>query len=108
VIHAGGPPFNIYALPRSTSREAFVASSAVFFAIVNVVKLPAFAVLGQFTRETMLLALAVMPAAVLGNLAGIWLVKRVSVAMFYRLIYALTFIVGVKLTLDGARALVMG
>jgi hypothetical protein len=106
VIHAGGPPFNIYALPRSASRDAFVATSAVFFAIVNVVKLPAFAALGQMSRETLLLALALTPVAVAGNLAGIWLVKRVPVALFYRLIYLLTFLVGLKLSLDGARALI--
>jgi uncharacterized membrane protein YfcA len=83
-----------------------VATSAVFFAIVNVVKLPAFAALGQMSRETLLLALALTPVAVAGNLAGIWLVKRVPVALFYRLIYLLTFLVGLKLSLDGARALI--
>ncbi len=38
VIHVGGPPFNMYAMPRGLPRDVFVGSAALFFAAVNLVK----------------------------------------------------------------------
>jgi uncharacterized protein len=105
IIHAGGPPYNMYALPRNATRAMFVATSAVFFAIVNIVKVPAYAGLGQFDTATLWLSATLVPAAVLGNLGGIWLVNRIPVDLFYRVIYGLTFLVGAKLVWDGARAI---
>jgi uncharacterized membrane protein YfcA len=42
----------------------------------------------------------------LATFAGIWLVRRVSGRLFYRIIYVLTFLIGPKLIFDGARSLI--
>ena len=101
VIHAGGPPYNVYALPRVSSRDLFVGTSAIFFALANLVKVPLFLSLGQLSIENLYLSAVLMPFAIAANMAGIWLVKRVPTALFYRIIYGLTFLIGLKLLADG-------
>lgn len=94
VIHVGGPPFNMYALPRGLSRDVFVGSAGIFFAVVNVVKVAPFIALGQLTLANLATATALFPLAIVSNMAGIWLVRRVPTVLFYRIIYVLTFVVG--------------
>ena len=105
VIHVGGPPFNMYALPRGLSRDAFVGSAGIFFAVVNLVKVPPFIALGQLTLGSLATAALLFPLAVLSNIVGIWLVRRVPAVLFYRVIYVLTFIVGCVLLAGSIRAL---
>ena len=105
VAHAGGPPFQMYVLPRGLGRDAFIGTSAVFFAVVNWLKVPAYLALGQFTRENLLTAAALLPVAIASTLAGVFLIRRVSGEAFYRLVYVLLLFVGAKLVWDGAAAL---
>jgi uncharacterized membrane protein YfcA len=104
VIHVGGPPFNMYAMPRGLPRDVFVGSAALFFAAVNLVKVTPFIALGQLTTGNIATAATLFPLAVLANMGGIWLVRRVPTALFYRIIYILTFIVGCVLLAGGVRA----
>ena len=39
IAHAGGPPFAIYMLAQKMDKTLFVGTSAVFFLVVNYVKL---------------------------------------------------------------------
>lgn len=103
VIHVGGPPFNMYAIPRGLSRDHFVGSAAIFFAAMNLVKVPPFLALGVLTPAVLATAAMLFPLAVVANLAGIWLVRRVPPELFYRLIYMLTFVVGCVLLVGGIR-----
>ena len=101
IAHAGAPPFQFWVLPRQLTRDMLVGTSAFFFFAVNWIKVPAYAALGQFTRENMLTAAALMPVAILSTFAGVWLVRRVSAARFYTAIYVLMIAVGAKLVWDG-------
>jgi uncharacterized membrane protein YfcA len=103
VIHVGGPPFNMYALARGLPRDVFVGSAALFFAAANLVKVVPFIALGQLTLENVATAAVLFPLAVVANLAGIWLVRRMPAGLFYRLIYMLTFLVGCVLLVGGLR-----
>ena len=47
-----------------------------------------------------------MPAAILANAGGIWLVRRVPQELFYRILYGLLFLLSVKLIYDGCRLLI--
>jgi uncharacterized protein len=107
VIHAGGPPYNMYALPRCGVRDVFVGTSAVFFALVNLVKLPPFIALGQFTPETLGLSLVLIPIAIVANMAGIQIVRWMPTRLFYMVIYMLTCVIGMKLAFDGASAILV-
>lgn len=101
VAHAGGPPFQVYVLPQRLHREIVVGTGAIFFAILNVVKVVPFLMLGQFSAENLSTSLALFPLAVAATMAGIWLIRRIDSARFYTLIYILLLGVGGKLIHDG-------
>lgn len=104
VIHAGGPPYNMYTLPRLTGNAVFVGTSAIFFGAANLLKVAPYMMLGQFTTTNLALSAVLVPVAILGNLAGIWLVRRMPRDLFYKVIYALTALVGIKLVVDALLA----
>lgn len=100
IAHAGGPPFQLWVLPRRLARDMLVGTTAIFFAAVNWIKVPAYLALGQFTAANLTIAAALMPVAILSTIAGVWLVRRVSAERFYTAIYWLMILVGVKLVYD--------
>ena len=53
IAHAGGPPFQMWVMPRMLPRDVFVGTTAIFFAAVNWIKVPAYVALGQFTAENL-------------------------------------------------------
>jgi hypothetical protein len=101
IAHAGGPPFQMWVMPRRLERDVFVGTSAIFFAIVNWIKVPAYAALGQFTAANAIATAVLLPVALLASLAGVRLVRRVSMERFYTIVYALMIVAGAKLLLDG-------
>ena len=105
IAHAGAPPLNMYLLRRGMDRSQLVGTSVLFFAVVNYVKLVPYAWLGQFDSSNLYTALILSPLAPIGIGAGVWLHNRVSDRFFFRFVYVLLFIVGVKLIYDGIMGL---
>jgi len=101
IAHAGGPPFQMWVMPKKLPHTTFVGTSAIFFAIVNWIKVPAYLALGQFTLPNALATLALLPFAILASLAGVVLVRRISGERFYTIVYVLMIAAGAKLLLDG-------
>jgi uncharacterized membrane protein YfcA len=101
LAHAGGPPAHMYLLPLRLDKTVFVATSVVFFAVVNLVKLVPYWWIGQFATGNLWTSLVLAPLAPVGMLLGIWLHKRVDQALFYRLAYLFVAITGLKLIYDG-------
>ncbi len=97
VAHAGGPPFQIWAMTRGLPHTMFIGTSSIFFAIVNWMKVPAYFALGQFTASNLKLTLAFMPLALLSTLAGVWIVRRISAERFFLIINLLMVFVGLEL-----------
>lgn len=97
IAHAGQPPFQLWVLPRDLPRDRLVGTTAIFFAAVNWIKVPAYAALGQFTAANLLTAAALMPLALGATVAGVALVRRVSPERFYTAIYVLMIGVGIAL-----------
>lgn len=73
----------------------------VFFAVVNAVKLVPYFALGQFDTTNLTISFALAPLAPVATLAGVWLIKRMRAEIFYPLMYAMVFIVSIKLIHDG-------
>lgn len=101
VSHAGGPPYQMYAVPLRLNSHVYVATTAYFFAIVNFVKLLPYFFLGQLSLNNLETAAVLLPVSIAFTYVGIWLVKRLNQAVFYRLIYGFILLVGLKLTWDG-------
>ena len=101
IAHAGGPPFQIWALSRNFPHLVFIGTSSIFFAIINWLKVPAYAALGQFNVQNMTLTAIFLPLAILSTLAGVRLVKRVSPARFNIIISLLMVLIGAELIRQG-------
>lgn len=101
LAHAGGPPLAVYLLPRRYPRALLNATTVMFFAFVNYVKLVPYALLGQLNPANLSTSALLLPTAPAGVLLGLWLSRRVPDALFYRIVFALLFLTGIKLLHDG-------
>jgi hypothetical protein len=106
ISHAGSPPFQVYVMPQNLKPRVFAGTATMFFAAVNLIKLPPYLMLGQFSRQNLTVSPLLIPVAVLSTFAGVWLVRRVAADRFYAIILVITFLIGVKLTYDALLALV--
>jgi uncharacterized membrane protein YfcA len=100
IAHAGGPPFSIWILPQGLDRTTLVATSAIFFLVVNYVKIVPYALLDQLNTANLAVSLLFAPLAPAGIWLGVWLHRRISDRTFYRVSYLLLFATGVKLVWD--------
>ncbi len=105
VAHAGAPPFQIYMLPQKPNKTIFVGTSVMFFTSLNVVKLVPYAWLGQLAPGNLWTSAVLLPLAPISLLLGIWLHNIIDEKPFFRVIYILVFIVGLKITWDGLTGL---
>jgi hypothetical protein len=101
VAHAGGPPLAVYLYPLRLDRAKLVATTVVFFGVINYVKLVPYFFLGQLSAQNLLTSLVLLPLAPLGVALGVWLAKRIEDRLFYRIVYVMLFVTGVKLVWDG-------
>lgn len=102
IAHAGGPPVSIYLLPQKMPRAMVVGTAALFFAIINQIKLIPYIGLGQLNTDTLITSLVLLPLAPVGVKLGVYLLHRVSEQWFYRTCYGFLLLVGVKLLVEGA------
>ena len=89
IAHSGGPPVVVYLLASRTPPITYVATTAVFFGIVNWLKVPGYIAAG-LVDVSLLTRLA--PFALLtfpGALAGRFLVRRASKVVFDRIVIGL-------------------
>ena len=108
ISHTGGPPFQIYVLPRKLPPAVYAGTTAVFFAIVNTSKLIPYFFLGQLNIHNLTLSAALAPVGVIGVFLGIYLVRRISMKLFYRIAYWLVFLLALQLIWDGTSRLIAG
>jgi len=108
VSHAGSPPYQMYMLPLQLPPRIYAGTGAILFAGINLIKVPPYFLLGQFTAENMLTFLVLAPLAPFAMAISIWLVRRVPQEPFYRIAYSCLVIVALKLVWDGARIVVTG
>jgi uncharacterized membrane protein YfcA len=108
IAHAGGPPFQVYVMPQRLDPILFAGTSTMFFAAVNAIKVVPYVALGQFSASNLATSAVLFPLAMASTLVGVWLVKRVDADRFYKIIYGLTFAVGLELLWTGVHAMLQG
>ena len=105
IANAGSPPFQVYVLPQRLKPQIYAGVQTMVFAAVNLIKLAAFFALGQVSFDNFAVSTSLFPIAIAATFAGVWLVRRVQAGVFYKFVYAMTFLIGVKLIWDGAKGL---
>ncbi|WP_375599494.1 sulfite exporter TauE/SafE family protein [Devosia sp. Naph2] len=108
ISHTGGPPFQIYTLPRRLPPAVYAGTTAFFFAIVNTAKLVPYYFLGQLNAQNLTLSAALAPVGLVGVCIGVYLVRRIDAKLFYRIAYWLVFLLALKLVWDGVTGLMAG
>jgi uncharacterized membrane protein YfcA len=100
-IHAGGPPFSVYLLPKKLAPMVYAGTSGLFFAVVNLTKMPLYFALGQFSADSLWYSLVLVPFAPIGVLIGRQLVRLSNPRVYYRVISGFLVLLGCKLISDG-------
>ncbi|MFJ6561287.1 sulfite exporter TauE/SafE family protein [Streptomyces sp. NPDC091412] len=99
VANAGGPVMSLYLLSAGFRKLGFLGTSAFFFLIVNVSKVPFSAGLGLIDGRSLLLDAVLVVFVVPGALLGKWAVHRINQRLFERLVIAATVVGGLQLLL---------
>jgi uncharacterized membrane protein YfcA len=102
LIHAGGPPINIYLIAKALPKLTWLATSAIFFGTMNAVKVIPYSLTGQWSLEILWLSLILIPAAYLGIWLGHKIQHRFNEQHFMNICRALLFISGVLLLAKSA------
>jgi uncharacterized membrane protein YfcA len=102
LAHAGSPPLMQYLLPLKLDKERLVATTVIFFTVVNVAKLPPYAALGLLDASGLAASLALAPLVPLGYWAGVRLVRRLPEPVFHQLLVGSLLLIGIKLLWDAA------
>ena len=101
VSHSGAPPYQIYVQPMRMEPMLFAGTTTIFFAITNAVKLVPYAALGQLSLHNLSVSAVLVLPALLGVVAGLWIIRRVPASFFYKFITWSLAIVSLKLIWDG-------
>lgn len=99
VANAGGPVMAMYLLSAGFRKLGFLGTSAFFFLIVNVSKVPFSVGLGLIDGPSLLLDAALVLFVVPGALLGKWALRRINQRLFERLVIAATVLGGLQLLL---------
>ncbi len=101
VSHAGGPAFQLYALPQKLPKMTFAGTSTILFAVINWMKVPPYFALGLMdwgdARTVVLLA----PVALAGTWIGYHATRLLPEALFFRIVEVALFVISVSLIRAG-------
>jgi uncharacterized protein len=97
LANAGGPAWQMHLLPQKLDKLTYAGTLTMLFAISNLMKLPAYGALGQLTADNLAIGAVLLPAALLANYAGLWLVRRTPAELFFRIAYVLMLLIAVEL-----------
>lgn len=97
LAHIGGPPVSIYLLMEKVTPSVFIATSALFFFILNWIKVPYYIYARQFDAQLMWQIAWLMPLVPLGVWVGKWAANKLDRDTFEKVIVALLGLIGVML-----------
>ena len=101
IIHSGGTPINFFLLPQKLDKTVYVATMALTFLIINIIKLAPYYLLDQLVFSNLKASLILSPLAPISIYIGYYLHKKINEKTFYFFIYFFLGIGGVKLIFDG-------
>jgi len=87
----------MHLLPQKLDKLTYAGTLTMLFAASNLMKIPAYGALGQLTVANLATGALLLPAAVIANYVGLWLVRRTPTALFFRIAYVLMFLIAIEL-----------
>ncbi len=99
MANAAGPVLSLYFLIAGLPKLQFLATTAWFFFILNMLKLPLYVSLGLINLQSLKVNLLALPSVALGAFLGYWLVKRIPQERFNQAVLLLAFAAALKLVL---------
>ena len=97
VANAAGAVMSLYLLTARLDKLAFLGTSAWFFFLVNVFKVPFSIGLGLLTLDSLKLNAVLVPAVLVGALIGRVVIRRVNQTLFERLVIVFTTLASINL-----------
>ena len=97
LANAAGPVFAIYLIAVGLPKMEFVGTSAWFFFIINLFKVPFSIALGLIRGQTLMLNLILAPAVLVGVLAGRWLLERIPQRLFEHMLLGFAVLAALRL-----------
>lgn len=92
LAHTGGPPVSIYLLMQNVTPAVFIATSALFFAILNWIKVPYYFYADLFDLQRLRQLLWLFPLIPLGVWTGRWAAYKVNAQTYERIIIVLLIV----------------
>ena len=97
IANAAGPIAALYFLAMRLPKYAFIGTTAWFFLIINLVKVPFMIDLGIINAEWIFFSLAMMPFAIVSTFVAPHIVKHINQKLFSRLVWFFIVVAGIKL-----------
>jgi uncharacterized membrane protein YfcA len=82
----------------------FAGTATLLFAVLNAVKILPYQLLQPYSLNDLHRASVLIPAALLGTVAGAYLTKKIADVWFYRCVQIGLFLISLKLIVDAATA----
>jgi uncharacterized membrane protein YfcA len=100
MAHSGVPPISIYLMLQNVTPRVFVATSVLFYALLNWIKVPFYYFTGMFDFQRLWQIAWVFPIVPFGVWIGRWLVTKVSKVVFDNIILVLLVITALLLIFE--------
>lgn len=97
VANAAGPLMAIYLVAMRLPKMEYVGTTAIFFALINLFKLPFMIDLGLVSLPSFKFDLMLLPAVMAGLVGGRWILMRINQRLFEELALALSALTGLAL-----------
>ncbi|MDR4945334.1 sulfite exporter TauE/SafE family protein [Neobacillus cucumis] len=96
--NAAGPIFSVFLLAKGFKKDKFLGTTAWFFFLVNISKVPMQALAWHNIHlKTLLFSLMMIPAIAVGAILGAFLIKRINEKPFRVLILVVTALSAIRL-----------
>lgn len=100
LFHAGGPPLTMHLSARHLPSSCYIGTATLFFAVLNLLKVPAFVLNEQLSWQQLAWALPFTPLCFFAIQLGVWLKQHCPERYFLPLIHFLLLLTGLKLAAE--------
>lgn len=104
VSHAGAPPWQVWVIPQKLPKMVFAGTSTAAFAIMNLLKIVPYYMLGQLQADNLRVTMILFIPAVLAVFVAYRLIRILPDRVFYAIVTWMLLAVSIKLIWDGVFA----